>query len=167
MNESVRVEKTRYFAIFLILMLPILVAFLFFQGVLASIGPADQDRVNIINVTTTTDELNNDGDCSLREAIESANKDTVIDNCLPGGSGSDVIVLYGTYLISIPGLNEDDNLTGDLDIYESVTILGVVSATTIIDGGGLDRIYPRSAGRECCYRCNTLRGQWLRHDHYD
>lgn len=34
-----------------------------------------------INVNTTDDELNNDGDCSLREAIRAANTDTAVDAC--------------------------------------------------------------------------------------
>ena len=41
-------------------------------------------------VTTTDDELSSDGDCSLREALEAANTDTVVDAC-GSGSGNDII----------------------------------------------------------------------------
>ncbi|MFN4219239.1 MAG: CSLREA domain-containing protein, partial [Candidatus Bipolaricaulia bacterium] len=33
-----------------------------------------------IYVTTTDDELNTDGDCSLREAVEAVNTDGPVDN---------------------------------------------------------------------------------------
>ena len=35
-----------------------------------------------LTVTTTDDELNSDGDCSLREAIQAANTHTAVDACL-------------------------------------------------------------------------------------
>ena len=40
-----------------------------------------------IPVNTLTDELNSDGDCSLREAIRAANLDQAVDAC-PAGSGA-------------------------------------------------------------------------------
>jgi CSLREA domain-containing protein len=95
-----------------------------------------------ITVTTTDDELNADGDCSLREAIQAANTDTAIDAC-PAGSGLDTIIVpAGTYLLSISVFEdapEYDNQQGDLDIGSDVTIEGDGAATTIIDGAGLDR----------------------------
>ena len=45
-----------------------------------------------INVTTQTDELNNDGDCSLREAIRAANLNAAVDAC-PAGIGFDTVAL--------------------------------------------------------------------------
>ena len=48
-------------------------------------------------VTTTADELNSNGNCSLREAIRAANTDSAVDTC-PSGSGADAILLpYGDY----------------------------------------------------------------------
>jgi CSLREA domain-containing protein len=44
----------------------------------------------VINVDTTEDELNNDGDCSLREAVVAANTDSAVDTCT-AGSGQDSI----------------------------------------------------------------------------
>src|SRR5436190_20379271 len=50
-----------------------------------------------VTVTTNADELNADGDCSLREAIAAANTDAAVDACA-AGSGFDVVVLAaGTY----------------------------------------------------------------------
>ena len=56
-----------------------------------------------ITVNTTDDELNADGDCSLREAIQSANTDAVVDGCA-GGTGADTVVVpAGTFTLSITG----------------------------------------------------------------
>lgn len=94
---------------------------------------------NIV-VNTTADELNSDGDCSLREAIQSANSNTSVDACT-AGSGTDTInVPAGTYVLSISGTGEDANATGDLDITSNLSINGASATSTIIDGGGIDRV---------------------------
>jgi CSLREA domain-containing protein len=94
-----------------------------------------------IVVTTTTDELNNDGDCSLREAVRAANLNAAVDRCT-AGTASDVIELAaGTYSLTIAGAQEQQGLTGDLDFLAgSVEIKGVSRTNTIIDGAGLERI---------------------------
>ncbi len=93
-----------------------------------------------ITVNTTDDELNSDGDCSLREAIQSANTDTAVDGCT-SGSGTDTITLpAGTYTLSIAGTGENANATGDLDITSNLTIAGAGATATIIDGGSIDRV---------------------------
>lgn len=72
------------------------------------------------------------GACTLRAAIQEA-------NAFPG---DDTIVLpAGTYTLSLPGVDEDASATGDLDISSNLTISGAGAATTIIDGGGLDRVF--------------------------
>lgn len=48
-----------------------------------------------IPVTTNIDELNDDGDCSLREAIEAATIDSATDAC-PAGNGGDTVILLGS-----------------------------------------------------------------------
>jgi len=49
-----------------------------------------------IRVNTNDHELNNDGDCSLWEAIVAANTDAAVDAC-PAGSGADVIFLEAPF----------------------------------------------------------------------
>lgn len=94
-----------------------------------------------ISVNTTKDELNIDGDCSLREAIRSANLDAAVDGCT-AGSGDDVITLpSGFYLLTLAGAGEDNAATGDLDILGNVIISGARATTTIIDGNDLDRVF--------------------------
>jgi CSLREA domain-containing protein len=86
-----------------------------------------------ITVNTTADELNTNGNCSLREAIQAANTDTAVDACT-AGSGTDVITVpAGTYPLTIAGTDEGNNQDGDLDITTSMEINGAGAASTIID----------------------------------
>lgn len=98
-------------------------------------------RASTITVNTTGDELNEDGDCSLREAIRATNLDQAVDGC-PAGNGADTILVpQGTYAFALPGVDEDEALTGDLDIREDLTIVGAGRRHTIIDANGLDRVF--------------------------
>ena len=72
------------------------------------------------------------GACTLRAAVMEA-------NAIPGVDA--VSLPAGTFRLSRPGANEDDGLTGDLDVLESMTISGVGSGQTIVDGSGADRIF--------------------------
>jgi CSLREA domain-containing protein len=59
--------------------------------VLAALGAsmlllASQAQAASLMVTTEADELNTDGDCSLREAIEAANTNMAVDACVSGSS---------------------------------------------------------------------------------
>jgi CSLREA domain-containing protein len=103
------------------------------------------DRV--ISVNTTDDELNSDGDCSLREAIEAANTNTVVDGCVEGCRDDTIFVPSGTYTLTIPGAGEDNNQTGDLDILDNAYITGDGSGLTMLDGNNLDRLLDILPGR--------------------
>lgn len=116
-------------------------------AMLLFIGESQTAYAASVTVTTTDDELNADGDCSLREAIEAANTDAAVDAC-PAGSGPDTIVVPpGTYVLTLVGAGEDANATGDLDIANDITILGDGAATTIVDGWGLDLVLTIHAGQ--------------------
>src|SRR5213075_2736414 len=74
---------------------------------LAGFAPTYSAYAATITVTIFTDNLTNNGDCSLREAIQAANTNMAVDAC-PAGSGADTIQLAaGTYSLSL------DNLAGD------------------------------------------------------
>jgi hypothetical protein len=64
--------------------------------------------------------------CTLRAAIDQANHGSDLDT---------IIVPAGTFLLTRVGI-EDLNLTGDLDILHSMSILGAGPGATIIDGNG-------------------------------
>lgn len=93
-----------------------------------------------ITVTSGLDNLADNGDCTLREAIQAANTDAAVDAC-PAGNGDDLILLApGSYGLSLEGRSEDANATGDLDILSSLVIRGGGSAATIIDANQVDRV---------------------------
>jgi CSLREA domain-containing protein len=94
-----------------------------------------------LNVTSTADAVDasigdgycddGTGNCTLRAAIQEANA------C----AGADIITLpAGTYILAIAGTGEDAAATGDLDITDELTITGAGAATTVIDGGAIDRV---------------------------
>ncbi len=96
--------------------------------------------VATITVTTLADELTANSQCSLREAIQSANTDSAVGGC-PAGSGDDRILLpNGILLLTLAGANEDNNGTGDLDIRSNLTLSGLGTAATVINGNQLDRV---------------------------
>lgn len=72
------------------------------------------------------------GQCTLRAAIQEAN----------ARGGEQIIVLPpGRYPLTIPGRDEDDAATGDLDIRTDLRLIAADPARTIVDGGGLDRVF--------------------------
>lgn len=92
-------------------------------GVLLFLAQAQTTHAATITVNTTDDELNSDGDCSLREAIEAANTDSAVDACT-SGSGADVLTLpVGTYTLT---------LNFALVISTDLTLSGAGANTTII-----------------------------------
>ena len=115
------------------------VALALLLGLFIGHGAAAPMALATITVDTTDDELNNDGDCSLREAIQAANTDSAVDAC-QSGSGADTIILpAGTYTLTIAGAAENANQTGDLDILADLTLTGSGADTTILDANALDR----------------------------
>ncbi len=102
-------------------------------------------------VTTTDDILNSeDGECSLREAIivTNSNNPTIYDtDC--GGSGGltdNIILPAGDYTLTIATGEEDFAASGDLDINDSLEILGAnvdtTTITTTYDEDGVFAIDP-------------------------
>jgi len=86
----------------------------------------------VVTKTADTNDGACDADCSLREAIIAAN----------ATPGDDIITLpSGTYTLSIAGTDEDLAATGDLDIASNLTINGAGARTTIVNGGGIDRVF--------------------------
>lgn len=107
------------------------------SAAVAVVLPAGPAGAATITVTTTDDELNADGDCSLREAVEAANTDTAVDAC-PAGSGTDTIVLpAGTFELASQLVVSDP---------DGLTIAGAGSSSTGIIGSGGHRLIDVTAG---------------------
>lgn len=94
-----------------------------------------------ITVSTTSDLIANDGQCTLREAIIAANTNTAsggaTGECVAGeDANTDTIILSSasTYSLTIVGTGEDASATGDLDILNNTAALDM-----IIQVDGVDR----------------------------
>lgn len=80
------------------------------------------------------------GPCTLRAAIQEANR-------LAGDGRPDHITIPpGTYAIAIDGVFEQQALAGDFDLTDDVILQGFGADQTIIDGGGIDRVFDVVAG---------------------
>lgn len=120
--------------------------------------------LNFITVTTPTDTTANDGFCSLREAVQSANTDSpsggAAGEC-PAGGGADFITLpSGTY--SLAGRGDNTNATGDLDILSDISIdgSGAVTITLVCTACEADRLFDvHSTGSLALYDVTLLNGR--------
>ncbi len=114
--------------------------FIFSVLVLLFSGPVSPSAwAATITVNTTSDELNSDGDCSLREAINAANSNGAVDACTAGSGTDTIVVPAGTYTLTLfQSWSEDSNNYGDLDINSNLNLSGAGAGTTIIDASGLN-----------------------------
>ncbi|MCX8073014.1 MAG: CSLREA domain-containing protein [Candidatus Binatia bacterium] len=98
----------------------------FFCGLICFLGCLPAGAATI-SVTTTADERNTNGECSLREAVINANNDNQSGSSDCGaGSGADTIVLQAgqTYTLSRDPNNGDENAADedDLDVTTGSTV---------------------------------------------
>ncbi len=120
-----------------------------------------------ISVTTTKDDISKNGNCTLREAVQAANTNKTVDRCPAGSSSStDVIKLgRGTYALSIKGPFENSNKKGDIDITQSVKIIGAGRSYTIIDGKKIDRVFEnRSTTATVTFQDLTIQNGYTLHE---
>jgi CSLREA domain-containing protein len=99
-----------------------------------------------ITVDTTADDITVNSNCTLREAIQAANTNAMVDNCT-AGEASPVVDLIdlpaGVYDLTLQDgpSGEDANQEGDLDILEEVEIDGAGMDSTAIDGQAAERVF--------------------------
>jgi len=107
------------------------------RGVLNGFMP-----MTTITVSTTLDDVEDNGNCTLREAVIAANTDASRDGC-QAGTGLDTIVLpAGTYSFMISaGDDYQDPASGDLEVSGPAIIRGAGRDETIVDANRLDRIF--------------------------
>src|SRR2546430_14094222 len=91
------------------------------------------------------------GACSLRAAVQEAN----------ALAGADTIQLAAATYVLTGAAGDDLAVSGDLDITGDLTLTGAGTASTIIDGGGVDRVLdidPSGAGVSVTISNLTVRG---------
>jgi VCBS repeat-containing protein len=101
------------------------------------------------SITSLVANKGADGFISLREAIIATNNN----------AGADTIHLSdGVYILSITGTAENASLTGDLDISDDLTIIGSGMYTSIIDAGGIDRVFHALSNTTINFQNFTIQG---------
>jgi hypothetical protein len=107
-----------------------------------------------ITPTAATDDITNNGNCTLREAVQATNTNLPRDLC-PAGSATaadEIILEAPVYLLTVPGAGEINNLTGDLDVVPTgsspLTIKSDILESEIdgSSGANTDRVIEKSTG---------------------
>jgi len=131
---------------------PLAILLIFAFG-LAVLLPWQAALANTYQVTNTNDS----GAGSLRQAIINANTHPGTDTITFAAATNGVpIILAGA-------AGDDANASGDLDILDGgdLTIQGNGAANTILDGGGIDRVFHVCPGGGCTYTI-TISGVTIR-----
>ena len=109
-------------------------------------------------ISATGDSFDNvfgDGVAANRDGVESLRAAIQETNAL---AGPDTIYLTsGTFTLTFDGVDDDNALTGDLDITGDLTIIGAGAENTIIDGGDIDRVFDILAGANVTISGVTIR----------
>lgn len=107
------------------------------------VPPASAAVNQVFTVTSSLDQVDAlpgngfcsdaNGECTLRAAIMEA-------NALGGAHTINLPAAHSPYAIAF-GAPEDAAVSGDYDILSDITLIGEGSATTVIDGGALERVF--------------------------
>jgi CSLREA domain-containing protein len=131
--EGMEMNRTLRFSIPIFLACILLGMMIYMAGVFNRVtaAPSSSSPEGVLVVNTLEDELNTDGDCSLREAIRAANNNLPVDSC---GSGN---VLTDTISFDLVGI-----ITVTSRLVVSGSSIG--GGPLVIDG---DRAITLSGGR--------------------
>lgn len=129
-------RRARLSAVFMVIITSVLFIFPVWAGSTSSLP-------STIMVNNNEDSISEDGFCTLREAITSANTDapsgSSVGECSAGNGNDTILIPAGVYTLSITGAWEDSNLTGDLDITSNLTLIGAGSSSTTLTASEIDR----------------------------
>lgn len=112
-------------------------------------GSQPAAAAGLITVTTTLDEFDAapNGQCSLREAIQTLNTGAAFGGCPAGLAGDTILLADGaTYALTRAGADEDANATGDLDVLVSLRLQPVSGRAALSAAGLGDRVLETQAG---------------------
>ncbi len=93
--------------------------------------------------------LSKAGGCTLRAAVQEANASSV---------GNTIQIPSGTYTLAIAPEGADFGRSGSLFLKGEVTIEGASATDTVIDGGGLARVFEIAQGSTVAISGVTVRG---------
>ena len=126
---------------------------------LAAVQTAGADAA-VIEVTTTADQAGAAPGCSLRQAITAAQTDSTLGGCQAGAGADSIQLPAGVYRLTIPGMGELNNMTGDLNVTggQALTIEPAGAGRVVIDAGGIDRVLSHAGPGSLSIRSLTIRG---------
>lgn len=118
--------------------------------------------VFVVNSTSDTNDVSlgdltgfdSFGNVSLRSAIQEANYRFTTQRSEKVAS---IQVPAGTFTLALIGVNEDNSVTGDLDIKGNIEITGAGTELTIIDAAVIDRVFHILSGATVTLRNLTVR----------
>lgn len=129
----------------------------------AAVVPAHAATFVVDDVSDTVDASPGDGacedaagSCTLRAAVMEA-------NALAGPD--EVRLPAGTYVLAIPGIEEDGALTGDLDVLDDLVVAGDGAARSIVDAAGLDRVFHANGVIDVALTALTMRNGYVTDPH--
>jgi CSLREA domain-containing protein len=93
---------------------------------LAALAAAAPALGRVYVITTTADDAEVNGNCTLREAIRAARDDAFVDQCWPGEADDVIVLLDGTY-----PFDGAETISGNISL--AISSLNVNPAATIID----------------------------------
>lgn len=106
-------------------------------------------RANTIAVTTTTDAVTQNAQCSLREAVAEANGASANGDCASGDPGPDLITLpAGTYAVGGSGM----------DVVQALEVRGAPSIIERSVSATRHRLFAVDGGQPLTLRGLTIRG---------
>ncbi len=91
------------------------------------------------------------GQCTLRAAVIEANA---------LGGPDEIRLPAGTFTFTLGGPDEDQAYTGDLDVREDLTVLGLGPGITILDANFLDRIFHGISAVDLTVKDLTVKNGW-------
>jgi CSLREA domain-containing protein len=116
-------------------------------ALLLLVVPGSAQAASITVTTPLVDEaMTDNGNCTLREAVQAANTNATVDVCVHGGGTALDTISIPAGTVTLAGAAADDlNAGGDLDVTVGaasgpLTIQGAGAASTTIDGNDLDRV---------------------------
>ena len=123
-----------------------------FGGLVAALAVPGLAAAATIQVTSLDDGVTDDGNCTLREAVRSANENIAYDVCVAGSPGADVVGLgAGFHTLTDTG-------AGQLEITEDLALTGTSRDLSVISASTLgDRLIHVAAGATVTIQDVTLR----------
>jgi hypothetical protein len=100
-----------------------------------------QDFIDPSSIAIVVEQATESSFLSFNDTTNSSSLRGAIINANNSDFPAEIYLSEGTYTLSLAGTNEDNALTGDLDIHTDIRIKGQGVNATIIDAAEIDRVF--------------------------